>query len=229
MSFILFLKYNLMVNYMYKYKILIIFLFLLFVFGKVNANTKGLEGKKIYLDAGHGGKDPGAYYKDIYEEDINLKIVLKLKDKIESMGGIVYLTRNDDYDLSNLNAKLRKRSDLANRAKMINDSDADIYLSIHLNSSVHTSWKGAQVFYDDINKENEEIAEIFQKQFNKRLNSDKKIKEISNLYMYKNIKKKGLLLELGFISNPIERNKLLNEKYQDKIVNTIIESLIEIL
>ena len=61
MSFILFLKYNLMVNYMYKYKILIIFLFLLFVFGKVNANTKGLEGKKIYLDAGHGGKDPGAY------------------------------------------------------------------------------------------------------------------------------------------------------------------------
>ena len=214
---------------MYKYKILIIFLFLLFVFGKVNANTKGLEGKKIYLDAGHGGKDPGAYYKDIYEEDINLKIVLKLKDKIESMGGIVYLTRDDDYDLSNLNAKLRKRSDLANRAKMINDSDADIYLSIHLNSSVHTSWKGAQVFYDDINKENEQNAEIFKKQFNKRLNRDKKIKEISNLYMYKNIKKKGLLLELGFISNPIERNKLLNEKYQDKIVNTIIESLIEIL
>ena len=117
------------------------------------------------------------------------KEILKLRDKLESLGAIVYLTRDSDYDLSKPNASLRKRSDLSNRAKMINSSDADIYLSIHLNFSSNTSWKGAQVFYDDINKNNEKLANIFQKNFNKYLNSNRKIQEISTLYMYKRITK----------------------------------------
>lgn len=215
---------------MNKYKILFIFLLIILIFSKVNADilNKPLEGKKIYLDAGHGGKDPGAYYKDIYEKDLNLKITLKLKDKIESLGGIVYLTRDGDYDLSKKNVRLRKRSDLESRAKMINESDADIYLSIHLNSSTHTSWKGAQVFYDDINNKNKDIANIFQEGFDKYLNSDKKIKEISTLYMYKRINIKGVLLELGFLSNPNERYLLMDDSYQNKIVDTLTNSLIQI-
>ena len=203
---------------------------LILVFDKANAFMKEapLVGKTIYLDAGHGGKDPGAYYKDIYEEDINLGIVLKLRDKLESLGAIVYLTRDSDYDLSNPNASLRKRSDLSNRAKMINSSDADIYLSIHLNSSSNTSWKGAQVFYDDINKNNEKLADIFQKNFNKYLNSNRNFQEISTLYMYKRITKPGLLLELGFISNPNERYLLNQDDYQNKIVNVLSDSLLEV-
>ena len=216
---------------MYKYRMLLIFLLLLFICSNVNAFVKELPllSKKIYLDAGHGGKDPGAYYKDIYEEDINLKIVLKLKNKIESLGGIVYLTRDDDYDLSKKGVTRRKKSDLGNRAKLINDSDADIYLSLHLNSSNYSSWSGAQVFYDDINAKNKEIALVFQKGFNKNLNSNKKIKEISTLYMYKNINKPGVLLELGFISNPNDRYLLTKDDYQNKIVDTLCNSLIEIL
>ena len=215
---------------MYRLKMFLLFIMLILVFDKANAFMKEapLVGKTIYLDAGHGGKDPGAYYKDIYEEDINLSIVLKLRDKLESLGAIVYLTRDSDYDLSNLNAILRKRSDLSNRAKMINSSDADIYLSIHLNSSSNTSWKGAQVFYDDINKNNEKLADIFQKSFNKYLNSNRKIQEISTLYMYKRITKPGLLLELGFISNPNERYLLNREDYQNKIVNVLSDSLLEV-
>lgn len=215
---------------MYRLKMFLLFIMLILVFDKANAFMKEapLVGKTIYLDAGHGGKDPGAYYKDIYEEDINLSIVLKLRDKLESMGAIVYLTRDSDYDLSNPNAILRKRSDLSNRAKMINSSDADIYLSIHLNSSSNTSWKGAQVFYDDINKNNEKLANIFQKNFNKCLNSNRKIQEISTLYMYKRITKPGLLLELGFISNPNERYLLNRDDYQNKIVNVLSDSLLEV-
>ena len=210
---------------------LLIFLLLLFISNNTKAFVKELPllSKKIYLDAGHGGKDPGAYYKDIYEEDINLKIVLKLKNKIESLGGIVYLTRDDDYDLSKKEVTRRKKSDLGNRAKLINDSDADIYLSLHLNSSNYSSWSGAQVFYDDINAKNKEIALVFQKGFNKNLNSNKKIKEISTLYMYKNINKPGVLLELGFISNPNDRYLFNNDDYQNKIVDTLCNSLIEIL
>lgn len=215
---------------MYRLKMFLLFIMLILVFDKANAFMKEapLVGKTIYLDAGHGGKDPGAYYKDIYEEDINLSIVLKLRDKLESLGAIVYLTRDSDYDLSNPNAILRKRSDLSNRVKMINSSDADIYLSIHLNSSSNTSWKGAQVFYDDINKNNEKLADIFQKSFNKYLNSNRKIQEISTLYMYKRITKPGLLLELGFISNPNERYLLNREDYQNKIVNVLSDSLLEV-
>jgi len=105
----------------------------------------------------------------------------------------------------------------------------DIYLSLHLNSSENSSWKGAQAFYDDINEKNKFIAETFQEYFNKYLNSKRSVKEISNLYMYKRITKPGLLLELGFISNPNERYLLNQENYQEKIVNILSECLIEIL
>ena len=146
----------------------------------VNAyiNEAPLVGKVVYLDAGHGGVDPGAYYKDIYEEDINLSITLKLRDYLLTKGCTVYLTRDGDYDLSNPKARLRKRSDLSNRASLIDKSNADLYLSIHLNSSTSTAWKGAQVFYDDINKNNKDFALIFQKNFNSNLGSKREEKEI---------------------------------------------------
>lgn len=214
---------------MYKFKMLLLFIMLICIFDRVDAfiNDIPLLGKVIYLDAGHGGKDPGAYYKDIYEEHINLSITLKLRDKLEKMGAVVYLTREGDYDLSNPGASLRKRSDLGNRAKMINSSDADIYLSIHLNSSVNTSWKGAQVFYDDINKNNESIAKIFQEEFNKNLKSNRDAKEISTLYMYKNITKPGVLLEVGFISNASDRYLLKKNDYQEKVSNVIANTLVK--
>lgn len=217
---------------MYKYKMLIIFLFLLTIFCNVNAyiNEAPLVGKVVYLDAGHGGVDPGAYYKDIYEEDINLSITLKLRDYLLTKGCTVYLTRDGDYDLSNPKARLRKRSDLSNRASLIDKSNADLYLSIHLNSSTSTAWKGAQVFYDDINKNNKDFALVFQKNFNSNLGSKREEKEIKNLYMYKNIKNvPGLLLEVGFISNANERQLLNKEWYQNKIVKVITKSVIDVL
>ena len=217
---------------MYKYKMLIIFLFLLTIFCNVNAyiNEAPLVGKVVYLDAGHGGVDPGAYYKDMYEEDINLSITLKLRDYLLTKGCTVYLTRDGDYDLSNPKARLRKRSDLSNRASLIDKSNADLYLSIHLNSSTSTAWKGAQVFYDDINKNNKDFALIFQKNFNSNLGSKREEKEIKNLYMYKNIKTvPGLLLEVGFISNANERQLLNKEWYQNKIVKVITKSVIDVL
>lgn len=178
----------------------------------------------------HGGVDPGAYYKDIYEEDINLSITLKLRDYLLTKGCTVYLTRDGDYDLSNPKARLRKRSDLSNRASLIDKSNADLYLSIHLNSSTSTAWKGAQVFYDDINKNNKDFALIFQKNFNSNLGSKREEKEIKNLYMYKNIKNvPGLLLEVGFISNANERQLLNKEWYQNKIVKVITKSVIDVL
>ena len=163
---------------MYKYKILLLCLFLIVLFGfdRVDAklNTLPLKNKVIYLDPGHGGKDPGAMYKSIMEKDINLEISNNLKKILEKNGASVYLTREGDYDLSVPNTINRKRSDLSRRSNIINKSLCDIFLSIHLNAESTGTWSGAQVFYDDINPENEKIAKIMQQVFKENLNTKRK-------------------------------------------------------
>ena len=188
-----------------------------------------LLGKVIYLDPGHGGIDSGAKYKDIYEKDINLEISKLLSSLLVEKGAIVYLTREGDYDLSKPNAYLRKRSDLSRRAKLINDSLCDIYLSIHLNATTSTTWKGAQVFYDDVNDENAILGAEIQAKFKTRLGSNRKLKRVSDLVMYRNIDRPGVLLELGFISNPNERYVLRKQYYQKKVSNAIIDGVISYL
>ena len=120
---------------MLKYKFSILFIFILCLGGItfVSADTQDLElfGKVIYIDPGHGGLDPGAIYKDIYESDLNLEISNKLVATLEAKGAIVYMTRYGDYDLAVTNAQNRKRSDLSRRANIINRSLCDIYISIH--------------------------------------------------------------------------------------------------
>ena len=199
-----------------------------FSFVGANKSEYNLEllGKVIYIDPGHGGADPGTVYKDIYEKDINLDIWLKLQKVLESEGAIVYLTRYGDYDLSN-NSYSRKKSDLNNRAKIINASGADIYISIHLNSISSSTWKGAQVFYDDVNEKNIEIANLFQEQLKTDLKTTREVKEISTMLMNRKIKVPGILIEAGFLSNPNDRYLLRQDDYQYKICNSIRNGLIK--
>lgn len=207
------------------YVFLLLFL-ILFSTSYIKANTLPLFGKVIYIDPGHGGLDPGAIYAGVMEKDINLEISKKIEEKLTSLGAIVYLTRYGDYDLSVINTNNRKRSDLSRRANIINRSNCDIYLSIHLNAEDTGTWRGAQVFYNSNLKENKKIALIFQKSFKKYLNTKRKIKIDNNLYLEKRVKKPGILLELGFLSNNSERYLLKNNTYQKKIVDVISNSLI---
>ena len=187
----------------------------------ITKNNLKLLNKIIYIDPGHGGLDPGTIYKNIYEKDINLSISKKLKKLLEEEGAIVYLTRYDDYDLAINGALERKKSDLNNRAKIINKSKADMYVSIHLNSIESSTWSGAQVFYDDVNSNNKEIAEIMQKILKKKLKTNRKVKEINNMLMNRKITIPGVLIEVGFLSNPNERYLLQNTEYQYKICEAI--------
>lgn len=178
-----------------------------------------LTGRTIVLDAGHGAEDPGTSYGQIYEKDINLKITLLLEKKLGSLGANVILTRDGDYDLSLPNATYRKKSDFDNRIKLINESNADIYISIHLNYLSDSSYSGPQVFY---NKENKELAEAIQLSMNKELNGSRKIKKIpQDTYMYSKLNVSGVLIECGFISNAKERSLLSTEDYQIKVANSI--------
>ena len=215
---------------MKKYHMLFFLILTLISFNLVSANKSEynleLLGKVIYIDPGHGGLDPGTIYKDIYEKDINLEICLKLQKVLESEGAIVYLTRYGDYDLSN-NSYSRKKSDLNNRAKIINESNADIYISIHLNSISSSTWRGAQVFYDDVNEKNKEIANLFQEQLKLDLKTTRSVKEISTMLMNRKITVPGILIEAGFLSNPNDRYLLKQNDYQYKICNSIRNGLIK--
>ena len=183
-----------------------------------------LNDKTIIIDAGHGGKDVGTSFKDIYEKDINLKIALELKNQLEKKGALVYLTRSGDYDLSKPNAKRRKKSDFDNRILLINNSKSDLYISIHLNYFNDSKYKGAQVFYNNLLKENKEIAKIMQK----NLNKERKIKLLdSKLYMYNKLTKPGILIECGFLSNYQDRKNLQNEKYIIELCKKITKAIIE--
>lgn len=215
---------------MNKYKLLILICFFLITITlpKVTAtvNNLNLLGKVIILDAGHGGVDAGATSGKIIEKDLNLILAKKLEKQLVSRGATVYLTREDDKDLSTTTVN-RKRSDLYNRAKYINDISPDMYISIHLNSVTNQTWKGLQVFYTTKNKENKLIAETITNHLKENMSNIREIKKDNTYYMYKYIKSPGVLIEAGFISNPNENYLLRKEEYQNKLV-TLIEEGVEI-
>lgn len=206
---------------------LLLLLFLIIIISIFNVNASNLTfpllGKTIYLDAGHGGVDNGATVNNVHEKDLNLQIVYKLKETLTSAGATVLLTRKDDNDISNPNALYRKKSDFDNRIKLINNSNADLYISIHQNIYQNKKYSGPQVFYV---KDNQKLAEIIQNTLNKYLNTKRKVKTINNTYMYKLLKKKGILIECGFISNDNERYKLKTEEYQLELSKIITEGII---
>lgn len=209
----------------YKRIILLIILSILFI-TKCYAKELPLLGKCIYIDAGHGGKDPGAIYKDIKESDINLKYAKEIGKHLEENGATVYYIRDDDYDLS-ITKKGRKKSDLSNRVDLINDSKCDLYLSIHMNSESTGLWYGPQIFYNSINKNNKFIAEKVQKELKKQKLSSRKISLINNAYMYNKIKIPGILIEVGFLSNSSDRYRMLNQEYTSKFSKAISIAIIQ--
>lgn len=191
----------------------------------VNAISNKLVGKVVVIDIGHGGKDSGTVYKDIKEKDINLSIGLKLKKELIKYGVEVIMTREGDYDLSSPNALRRKKSDFDNRIKLINELNADMYISIHINYLDNVKYYGSQVFYIE---DNLELASVIQSEMIEQLKSPLKERELDNdIYMYKKLDIPGVLIECGFMSNTKERSLLVTDKYQSKIVKSIIDGLIK--
>lgn len=213
---------------MNKFKtIIIISLFIsILSISKVYANVFDytLLGKTIYIDPGHGGIDSGTTYKNIYEKDINLIMSKKIEKYLISKGATVYLTRETDKDLSKSKIN-RKRNDLTNRAKLINKSNANMYISIHLNYISNSKWQGLQIFYNNKNKENEIIATNLTSYLKEYTSNIREPKKENIYYMYKQIKIPGVLIELGFLSNPNDRYRLTRDEYQEKLAKNIASSI----
>lgn len=214
--------------------LVLVFAFLLFVFIQnraeirevANMKTLPLVGKIIYIDPGHGGADGGASNGDILEKEIALNVSLKLRDFLQAQGAFVLMTRDGDYDLADDGVKglsRRKTMDLHKRLELVNDSDADLLISIHLNSISSPRWRGAQTFYTNQLQENKRLAELIQEELIANLkNTDREAKTIDTVFLMSHSKKPSALVEIGFLSNQEEKALLVEDKYQNEIAASLL-------
>ncbi|KZL93210.1 germination-specific N-acetylmuramoyl-L-alanine amidase precursor [Clostridium magnum DSM 2767] len=221
--------------------ILVIFLGMVSVFyanikfstpaAKNKFHNNDIKYKVILLDPGHGGVDGGAVSKSgIMEKDINLKISLKLRDKLTKEGYKVLMTREEDKGLYEDEGRIRKKKieDLNNRCKIKEQSNCDMFISIHLNAFPESKYYGAQVWYSR-NRDSQKLARIIQENFKNDLDSSNNRHQKSALDSYKvlrvNDDMPSVLVECGFLSNTIEEAKLNSDEYQSKIADCITKSI----
>ncbi len=174
----------------------------------------------VVIDPGHGGVDPGKVgVNDVYEKEINLKIALLLKEILEQNDCRVLLTRESDMGLYQEGDSNKKMADLRKRCEIINDSDADVIVSIHQNSFFQESSKGAQVFYQSTSQEGKRLAEIMQRQLISSLDeSNRRVaKANDDYYMLKNTEGVMVIVECGFLSNQEEARRLTEHTYQRQV------------
>ena len=184
-----------------------------------------VSNKIVVLDAGHGGIDPGAMNKDktILEKDINLEITKKLRDLIEASGGTVIMTRDKDVSLyeedGNKTTRQKYNENLRNRKKIIDESDADIFVSIHLNAIEQSKYYGAQTFYPAGKEDDKQLATYIQGELKRVVDktNNRKIKSTNDIYLIKDNEIPSTLIECGFLSNDKEAKLLNDEEYQDQI------------
>lgn len=184
-----------------------------------------LKGIHIAIDPGHGGIDSGASGNGVVEKDVNLSIAMKLAAIVKSNGAEVTLTRESDIDYYT-RGKGGKRNDLSKRVDIINQSGADFFVSIHVNSIRGGSLAGAQVFYSGKYPSSKMLAESIQlylKEFppgNKR-----QPKKDMDIIVLNATDIPGVLVETGFLSNKGEAVRLLDTEYQQNMANHIAKAL----
>ncbi|WP_434749275.1 N-acetylmuramoyl-L-alanine amidase CwlD [Paenibacillus amylolyticus] len=190
-----------------------------------------LAGKVIAIDAGHGGPDGGAVSRQgVIEKDINLSIALYVRDYLQQAGALVVMTRESDKDLAEEGTRgysKRKTEDLKQRVRHIEDKQADLFISIHMNSVPSNRWSGAQVFYTTNHPDNEGLANLLQAEIIRNLeNTDRIAKTVSTVYLLQALKIPSALVEVGFLSHPEEARMLADEAYQRKVAASIYNGIL---
>ncbi len=189
---------------------------------------ESVNDKTVIIDPGHGGVDGGAVgYNGVIEKDINLKISLKLRTFFEASGFRVIMTREDDisiYDEGSDTVREKKKTDIYNRSKLLEENPDAIFISIHQNKFEQSQYSGTQVFYSGNNDNSKLLAQFIQTNVKDMLqkNNDRQIKPAGdNLYILYHAKSPAVMVECGFLSNPQESVLLQDDKYQDKIAFAI--------
>lgn len=192
-----------------------------------------LTGTVIVLDPGHGGQDGGAVADDAErteEKTITLAVAKMTRNYLEQAGATVYLTRETDTDLADDQLRglsHRKSQDIRRRLQFIHDQEADLFITIHLNSLPSKRWRGAQTFFYPKFEANEQLAIAIQDEIIANLeNTNRTPLSFTHIYLLKHAKVPGALVELGFLSNDAERELLKKSTYQQQLAASLYRGIL---
>ena len=177
---------------------------------------------KIFVDAGHGGPDPGAVGNGVTEEYVNLNVARYLAQDLRDAGYDVmeYRTTPTENVLSDKNADLR------NRATMANSWGADYFISIHTNSSTNPSAQGAEAYVYRLGGEAERLGESILESISDRLGSVNRGVMAANFAVLRRTRMPAVLVELGYLTNPTEALNLNSPAWQRAVAEAIAVGII---
>ena len=184
-----------------------------------------LYDKIIVLDAGHGGDDPGASQGIYFEKNLNFLILNSyVKELFKDSDIKVYFTRETDTFIT-----------LKDRAKFASKVGADLFISLHMNSFTSASAQGTEVFYSASNNKTVPsglrsylLAKKLVDNISTSISTRNRGATSSSFYVVKNNSVPAVLIELGFMTNTSDLNKITNTTYQKKAADAIYKSVVEI-
>lgn len=199
--------------------------------GTTATDTVPSRNYTIVIDPGHGGTDPGSigYKTKVHESDLNLKLSLMLKEKLESAGINVVMTRSTEAGMLEGAGRAWKKKDMELRKELIKNTRPNMVISLHQNSYTNHSYRGAQVFYDKTSDISKQIADYIQEQFKSDLDKSIKATSPGDYFILKCSSAPSVIVECGFLSNAEDEKLLLDETYQSKIVDCIHKGIIKFL
>ena len=177
---------------------------------------------KIFIDAGHGGPDPGAVGNGVTEEYVNLNVARYLAQDLRDAGYDVMEYRTTPTE----NVLNDKNADLRNRASMANSWGADYFISIHTNSSTNPSAQGAEAYVYRLGGEAERLGESILESISDRLGSVNRGVMAANFVVLRRTRMPAVLVELGYLTNSTEALNLNSPAWQRAVAEAIAVGII---
>lgn len=188
---------------------------------------QGVEGLRIVVDAGHGGEDTGALGREtgVTEAELNLQVAVLAAELFRAGGADVLMTRETaDVDYSG-EGETQKMKDMNRRAEMVLAHDAQIFVSIHMNSFEDRSVEGAQVFFQKGRAAGEELARHIQEALNEGLPSKDRRVGSGDYFVTKITERPSVIVECGFLTNPDDERRLTDPEYQQELADCIFKGV----
>ncbi len=186
----------------------------------------------VVIDAGHGMPDGGAVgVGGTIEQKINLEVSKRVEEVLAGKGIKVIMTRSDENSLSEeregKTLREMKKEDMNKRLNIIKESNAQLFVSIHMNQFPQEKVNGLRLFFDKNHPETKELAEMMQKRMSEVTGAKMYAVKTADqsLFLMKNPPIPAVLVECGFISNPEEEKKLNDEDYQSRLAWAIAEAV----
>lgn len=176
---------------------------------------------KIFVDAGHGGSDPGAVGNLVVEQAVNLSVANQLAALLRQGGYEVMQYRTTRTE----NVLPGKSADLTNRARMANNWGADYFVSIHTNSSPNPAANGFEAYVYRLGGRAQALAESIVRSFVNRLGSKNNGVRSANFAVLRQTDMPAVLLELGYLSNPTEALNLNSSAWQSAAAQAIYDGI----